>query len=164
MATAVATAPTKDNKAVEPVKSDGVEELDEERPTRGRGAAPTVNYRKIFTDVDKCKMNPPSFEDGSLASDYRIYKITDSTNNTKLSYVWARSNDQALAFIAGELYLSEPLEAKSRGRAAAIDPVYCMYVENLVKTGNMNDVKAFLDEFEQYTNFATAKGYKAPAA
>jgi len=135
---------------------------------RGRGAAPTVNYKSFFPTEKDCDENSPCNSDGKIAEQYRTYKIEilppiDANKNVlpnediyidknTVTFVAARNADQACAFFSETLRISAGVAStKSGGRKKRIE---LMMLQFLVRMHTLNLPK------DQIEAFYTADGGK----
>lgn len=133
-----------------------VEELENvesgDSPKRGRGAAPKINYQTIFTDEATGKANPPKNENNEEVEGYRMYTlevITSPPLNTK-QYVYARSQDQATAFVLSQYVTCDVTDPAQRGKPKKIDPIYLGYLKVLKQNKMQAELDAFLVEYPHY--------------
>ncbi len=134
-----------------------VEDLENEvessdSPKRGRGAAPKVNYQTIFTDEETGKANPPKSETGEVAEGYRMYtlQVISAPQLGVNQYVYARSQDQATAFILSQYVTCDVTDPQQRGKPKKIDPIYLSYLKTLKKQKLTSEIDAFLVEYPHY--------------
>lgn len=178
MSTATLSAPVKTANGITAGQVEELEEVDsDEKQTRK--PAPDVYYKAVFDNVDNAKNSPPSYSSDKFAEDgtpitkkgdlgigYKVYVIKpvkdskESTVETEWKYVWARNADQALAFFSSNYFAAEPLEAGKRGKSASIDPIYCAYMDKMIKDQDNDAIKVFLTELPQYRGYAVEHGYK----
>ncbi len=136
-----------------------------EKSKRGRNSAPTLNYRALHKTKDACKANPPQIEvkdeeglttSTEEAKGFRIYKVINTKSKDEV-FVYARSSDQALSFVAMLRYTSELQDSQRVGRAKKIDAVYLMYARALKTAGQTKELEQFFKEHPHYReHLATA--------
>jgi hypothetical protein len=157
MATATAPAP------VEVIAPATAKEEKSKRPR------PNVNYPPIaYNTEDEAKGKHPRIAPVSTATDkdgkvtetietakavdaegYRLVRVTHTATN-KDKYVWARTTDMGLASVASAEYKAEFTDAKKRGRAKSIDPIYVTFAKMMKASGDTKGLAQFLTEYPEY--------------
>lgn len=154
--------------AVAPTKAPVVEDVEDVNDSegtakRGRGAAPDKNYGTLFNNDSEAKSNPP-MKDGSSVEGFRIYCIANQVDKADFEsdddakkiaatkcFVWARNQQQALAFYGESLFLVDTLERKTR--TTKIDPIYIRYIGMALFTDSYTGLDTIFADDDRYYQY-----------